>query len=666
MIIIKKYPFVKQQGLKECGPVCVQMILKYYHGYASIDKLSEMMQTNSSGTTAYNLVKTLNNIGFESKGLKYLNLDKINIPCIAHVIINSYNHYIVIYEINFKKEYIIIADPASYIKKLSFKEFKKMWSGVVIEMKPNDKIICDYEPKVFKFIWHYIKSNIKLIILVSLLSLVVNILSIATSLFLPLIIKEGYSKLNIIFKYFIIIYILKLIITFFQNKSLITLNKNLNNNISNDIFKNVLSLPYRYYKRRTTGEITCYFSQLNLVINFILIMAQTLLIDLPLLLIIFLILLVSNKIIFLINIVSILLIIMLIKTCNNRKYVQVSENLRKKSYLNSFMVESISNFETIKNLNIENKINKKFNRINNDLINQTYKLNSIYIKQTLLKDILYGINLLLIILCSINIYHTDISIFISQFVLSTILISTFKNIIDLDLEYKETIEALKKLAELTIKKSENILECDGNINIKNLFFKYDTNQILKNINLNIKQGNKVFITGTSGSGKSSLAKILKGYYNYEGSIKIGNKEVNGRVNDIIYISQMEKLFLGTLEDNLKIKTGRLPKKDICNIDNILKTNYHKIIEEEGFNLSGGQRQRIILTRALSDFKILIIDEGLSQVSSNMERIILKNLIKEYKNKTIIYISHRLDNLDLFNQYIKISNGKIVNNEKRNN
>ena len=83
-------------------------------------------------------------------------------------------------------------------------------------------------------------------------------------------------------------------------------------------------------------------------------------------------------------------------------------------------------------------------------------------------------------------------------------------------------------------------------------------------------------------------------------------------------------------------------------------------------MSGGQKQRIVLARALNNFQILIIDEGLNQVSVDMERRILKSILKKYSDKTIIYISHRLDNLDLFEKYVKIQNGKVVLDTKRNN
>ena len=84
-----------------------------------------------------------------------------------------------------------------------------------------------------------------------------------------------------------------------------------------------------------------------------------------------------------------------------------------------------------------------------------------------------------------------------------------------------------------------------------------------------------------------------------------------------------------------------------------------LIEENGFNLSGGEKQRIVLARALlKNFEILIIDEGLSQVDVNLERKILKNIFSAFKDKTIIMISHRLDNLDLFDELIKFENGVV--------
>jgi len=104
---------------------------------------------------------------------------------------------------------------------------------------------------------------------------------------------------------------------------------------------------------------------------------------------------------------------------------------------------------------------------------------------------------------------------------------------------------------------------------------------------------------------------------------------------------------------------------MCYVNEIMDNNlgFNMLIEENGFNLSGGEKQRIMLARALlKKFEILIIDEGLNQVDINLERKILKNIFRKYKDKTIIVVSHRLDNLDLFDNLIKIEKGVVVKNE----
>ena len=123
MIIIKKYPFVRQDEIKDCGVTCLEMVIKYYGGFIKKSTLLELTKTNKEGTTLYHLNDTLLKLGFNSHGVK-CNLDDIAsdniiLPCIASVTINEYyKHFIVIYEINFKKKYLIIADPANKIRKM--------------------------------------------------------------------------------------------------------------------------------------------------------------------------------------------------------------------------------------------------------------------------------------------------------------------------------------------------------------------------------------------------------------------------------------------------------------------------------------------------------------------------------------------------------------------
>ena len=139
----------------------------------------------------------------------------------------------------------------------------------------------------------------------------------------------------------------------------------------------------------------------------------------------------------------------------------------------------------------------------------------------------------------------------------------------------------------------------------------------------------------------------------------------------MYLGQNEILFNDTLYNNLNFGNSNSSKIldicKLCEVDKIIDSNlgYNMMIEENGFNLSGGEKQRIMLARTLlKNFNILIIDEGLSQVDVNVERKILKNIFNYFKDKTIIFISHRLYNLDLFDNLIKIEKG-VINNVYKN-
>ena len=167
--------------------------------------------------------------------------------------------------------------------------------------------------------------------------------------------------------------------------------------------------------------------------------------------------------------------------------------------------------------------------------------------------------------------------------------------------------------------------------------------------------------------------MYKYYYPNNKKIFIDNKDINKislktiRQN-VSYISQNEKLFTDTIRNNIilnrNISTDKFKKVcEITELDEFINTlylGYETKIEENGLNISGGQRQRIILARALlKESNIILIDEALSEVDINLERRILKRLFLYYKDKTIIVISHRLDNLDLYDRLLKIENHILI-------
>lgn len=222
------------------------------------------------------------------------------------------------------------------------------------------------------------------------------------------------------------------------------------------------------------------------------------------------------------------------------------------------------------------------------------------------------------------------------------------------------------------------LNSNNKIDINFLSFKHkkSKNFILKNINLTVKKGELVGIMGESGCGKSTLLKLLMRFWDSQtGNIFVDSKNIkNIDLGDLYkqfnYMTQSSDLFIGTLRDNLLIAKpnasdeeifSALKKASLYNYVLSLPKGLDSIVEESGKNFSGGEKQRIGLTRAfLADREIFLLDEPTSNLDIQNEAIILKSLIEEAKNKTIILVSHRESTLSICDRVFKMENGLLIN------
>ena len=679
-----KRNLIRQDGFKDCGPTCLSMIIKHYKGYIDINELKEMCKTDKNGTTAYHLIETDKKCGFESYGVK-CNLEDINknniiLPCIAHVILNnSYKHYVVIKKIDYKKKKITVYDPIGTIKTYTYENFQKIFSNIIILLYPIKVIKNIPNNSIKKFILEITKTSTKQLIQIIIISIFITLFSIIISFYLQYMVDNvnNQGKIYFIFTLFLIIYIMKIISDFLRNKIIILVNQKIDFNLNYNTFKQIINLPYCYYKNNTTGEIISKINDLDVVRQVISKVAISIFIDLPLTLLSLIIMYILNEKLFIISLIIMLLYWLVLILFRNPLNEKIEDTTLAKADTTSYMVERINGYETLKGCNKEHIALKKFEDKYAALSNKIYDLDNCYNYQLLLKEIINDLGFIFIILIGILLVKDNI-ITIGQLLsfnsLLVYFLTPIRNIIDLDDSIKQSKIAIKKILNLYYGKKENgILDkkMKGEIIFKDLSYTFnDTRNVLENINLKINQNSKVMVIGESGSGKSTLFKILKKYYTVpRDKVYIDNVDINDyQKSNIVYVSQNEILFTDTISNNID-SDNIIDISKICLTDEIVKNNqlgYNMLIEENGFNLSGGERQRIILARALAnEFDILIIDEGLSQVDINMERKILKNLFKNYNDKTIIFISHRLENMDLFNQVIKLEKGRISDDLSKN-
>lgn len=237
----------------------------------------------------------------------------------------------------------------------------------------------------------------------------------------------------------------------------------------------------------------------------------------------------------------------------------------------------------------------------------------------------------------------------------------------LDLELEKSLDEDKKV------KPKSLL---GNIALKDVNFRYGVRElVLKNININIKSGEKIALVGESGSGKTTIAKLLMGFYEIEkGEIILNDynlKDINKEAlrDKISYISQDSFFFSGTIKENLQFANKSLTDEEmICackktkihDYINSLPLKYETPLEERGSNLSGGQRQRLSIARALlKNPDILIMDEATSNLDSITEKAIQKTMEECSGSITSIIIAHRLSTIMKCDKIYVLDNGKIV-------
>jgi len=240
---------------------------------------------------------------------------------------------------------------------------------------------------------------------------------------------------------------------------------------------------------------------------------------------------------------------------------------------------------------------------------------------------------------------------------------------------------------VTVKDPENIVikNLSGNIELKNLSFKYpdgDKN-VLDNVSFKINKGEMVGILGKTGSGKSSLVDLFLRTYNvnekqlFIDGIDIMELSIKNVRNLMGYVPQDNFLFSETVSYNIAFGLDKnysdqivIDSSKLADVhDNIInfKEKYDTVLGERGVTISGGQKQRISIARALAkDPEILILDDSVSSVDTKTEEAIINNLQKIRKNRTTIFIAHRISTVKNMDRIILMDKGKVVAMDKHEN
>jgi len=532
---------------------------------------------------------------------------------------------------------------------------------------------------------------------VLLASLVINLFMIATPIFTMnvydrVIPTAAFDTLWIFALGVTVVYMIDLGLKHIRSYLLETAGKKADIIMSSIIFEKVLDLKISAIPK-PTGSFAEVLKGFESIRSFMTSTTIAMVIDLPFVIIfLFTIYFVAGALVWVV-IINMAVLILYSISVKSKIQEAVKETSAASSLKNGVLIETISNLETIKSLNALSLFQYKWEEATGEIATKGIKTKSLSAAIGTFSAFITQMNTVLLII--FGAYMVDAQTLTTGALVATVIMSgralgPMGQVAGMISYYQQIISAYEMINNVMEMESEHPSDKQfvrrpafkGEIEFKNVSFTYPgvEQKQLMNINFKINQGEKVAILGKVGSGKSTIQKLLLGfYYQDEGSVLIDGIDVQQidpveiRAN-ISYMAQENVLFAGTARSNIMIKNTKASDEDLlkaaqisCATDFINKhpKGFELPIVEKGENLSGGQAQAVCLARTVvDDSALFILDEPTKSFDSGTSQRILRNLKEFLAEKTLIMITHTPSDLVLVDRIIVMDSGKIVMDGKK--
>ena len=477
---------------------------------------------------------------------------------------------------------------------------------------------------------------------------------------------------------------------FMIRQTIIVVSREIEYDLRGDFWKHIQRLPLRYFQNTSTGIIMAHATNDINAVRMFLGPAVMYSIDTSMRLMMVLILMLSlNTSLTILALLPLPLLSLLVYKVGKLIHAKFTIIQEKFAQLTTLVQENFSGIRIIKSYVREDSEIKRYAEHSKDFLNKNMNLVR---TQALIMPILFlitGLSIIIVIWLGgtkvINGEMTlgEITAFIVYLGILIWPMIAFGWVINIIQQAEASMKRLNKIFSEpyeiieTEKTNNSIKTIQGDIEFKNVSFRYNENSpyILKNVNLKIPRGSTIALMGYTGSGKTSFINLIPRLYECtDGEVLIDSTNVKDFPLDILrtnvgLVQQESFLFSDTIMNNLSYGRREIDQSQIYKVASISQFDkdvqefpqkYDTIVGERGITFSGGQKQRACLARALAiDPKILILDDSFSAVDTNTEEEILKNLKSFMKERTSIIISHRISTVKDADKIIVLSEGKIA-------
>ncbi len=693
-------PVLIQMEATECGAAALGIILSYYECIVPLTKLREQCGVSRDGTKASNILKAARLYGLNAKGFKkpLEALQKIQPP---YIVFWNFNHFLVVE--GFGKQKVYLNDPATGKRTVLIPEFDQAYTGVVLVIEPGAEFVkAGRKRNIVTSLTDRLENSWGALIFCLVAGLFLTIPRTASpafgQIFVDDILVQGRVEwLKPLLTVMVLTSILQTILSRFRLFYLRKLRIKLSIAMAGKYLWHTLRLPVGFYAQRFSGEISSRIKLNGKVTGVISGRLATTIIDSLMIVIYGTIMVTYDWVLTSISIIFAALNLIALQLLSRSRREANIKLSQESSKLSGISLAGIANVETIKSSGAESDFFARFAgyfaKKNN--AQQELAVSSLFLSA--LPTVLTALaNTSILILGGLRVMDGYLSIgmlmayqgLTKQF-LEPInsLINFGKTLQDLEVDLDRLDDVLENPIDPEVERPENYefqdglvidqenFRLQGKVQLENISFGYSPLDapLIENFNLTIKPGQRVALVGSSGSGKSTIAKLVTGLYQVTaGEILfdgIPRQDIPRSIlaTSLSMVEQEIFLFAGTIQDNLTLWDSSIPQGDIIRacqdavIHDVilnLQGGYHAKLIEGGRNLSGGQRQRLEIARALvRNPSILVMDEATSALDAETERLIDQNLRR--RGCSCIVVAHRLSTIRDCDEIIVLDRGKVV-------
>ena len=691
-----RYKFVGQHDASDCAAACLAMICSYYGKETIIAKLRDSMGTDLKGTNLVGIQKCAEELGFVSQAVRVDEegfFSEYPLPAIANIITpKGLSHFVVIFQIC--KEKILIGNPAKEIVSIKKEEFFQDFTGILMLLQPGDKFKAE-KKKNGSLVKSYMKllyPQRKLFFQGMVASLFMSAFGILNSMFYYVVYDEilpGKKEdvLTLVLLVFLGVLVVQTGIKMIRQWIMTRLSINIDFPLMSEYFQHIYRLPMKFFATRKTGDITTRFSDAFTIKDIFTNIVPALCIDGGMAVI-------SGSILYQLN-VSLFVVVLGISAASvvglmafQKVYKRLKEEgMEQAGVVTSRIIEGIQGIETIKSsVGEENELRnlREEYKKSLEIAYQESKISNI---QSGIMDLISGGGTMLLIylgICQVMEGTISLGSMMAFMTLSGWFMEPLQRFVQLQLSIKKADISMKRMIEIMEYEGEQDLknncveleEITGEIGFQNVSFRYGNgSEAIKNVSFQIEAGKKVALVGASGSGKSTIAKLLMKYYELEeGSIVINHRDIREYSHTSLrkaigYVPQKIELFSKSIYENIALVKEKSTMKEVeeaakkagaHEFISRLPRKYNTYLEEAGNGLSGGEKQKIALARAfLKKSKFYILDESTSNLDFLAESEIFQRIYQEFRDSSMLIIAHRLSTIKECDEILVMEQGKIV-------